>query len=120
MVGITRLFAYRPPWKDWEATGVYWKPVWNILSDGDFELMLAVVPRTRSRDAHHVNAVPGRKTDVNDATSSTSPGLADLLAHGLVRGSFVPDMATQEQRGLLRTRPCASAHKKRTASYKRR
>lgn len=39
-----------------EATGVYWKPVWNILSDGDFELMLA--------NAHHVKAVPGRKTDV--------------------------------------------------------
>lgn len=74
-----------------EATGVYWRPVWNILSDGDFELMLA--------NAHHVKALPGRKTDVNDAT-----WLADLLAHGLVRGSFVPDMATQEQRGLLRTR----------------
>ena len=74
-----------------EATGVYWKPVWNILSDGDFELMLA--------NAAHVKNVPGRKTDVNDAT-----WLADLLAHGLVRGSFVPDTQTQEQRGLLRTR----------------
>jgi transposase len=74
-----------------EATGVYWKPVWNILSDGDFQLMLA--------NAAHVKNVPGRKTDVNDAT-----WLADLLAHGLVRGSFVPDIATQEQRGLLRTR----------------
>jgi transposase len=74
-----------------EATGVYWKPVWNILSDGDFELMLV--------NAQHVKAVPGRKTDVNDAT-----WLADLLAHGLVRASFVPDAQTQEQRGLLRTR----------------
>jgi transposase len=74
-----------------EATGVYWKPVWNILSDGDFELMLA--------NAAHVKNVPGRKTDVNDAT-----WLADLLAHGLIRGSFVPDTQTQEQRGLLRTR----------------
>jgi transposase len=74
-----------------EATGVYWKPVWNILSDGDFELILA--------NAAHVKNVPGRKTDVNDAT-----WLADLLAHGLIRGSFVPDTQTQEQRGLLRTR----------------
>jgi len=74
-----------------EATGVYWKPVWHILSDGGFELTLA--------NAAHVKAVPGRKTDVNDAT-----WLADLLAHGLVRASFVPDVATQELRGLLRTR----------------
>jgi transposase len=74
-----------------EATGVYWKPVWNILSDGDFALLLA--------NAGHVRNVPGRKTDVNDAT-----WLADLLAHGLVRASFVPDSQTQEQRGLLRTR----------------
>jgi len=74
-----------------EATGVYWKPVWNILSDGDFELILA--------NAAHVKNVPGRKTDVNDAT-----WLADLLAHGLIRGSFVPDTQTQEQRSLLRTR----------------
>jgi len=74
-----------------EATGVYWRPVWNILSDGEFQLILA--------NAKHVRNVPGRKTDVNDAT-----WLADLLAHGLIRASFVPDMATQEQRGLLRTR----------------
>jgi transposase len=74
-----------------EATGVYWKPVWNILSDGDFELVLA--------NAAHVRNVPGRKTDVNDAA-----WLADLLAHGLIRASFVPDTQTQEQRALLRTR----------------
>jgi transposase len=74
-----------------EATGVYWKPVWHILGDGDVALTLA--------NAAHVKNVPGRKTDVNDAT-----WLADLLAHGLIRGSFVPDAATQEQRGLLRTR----------------
>jgi transposase len=74
-----------------EATGVYWKPVWHILSDGDFALTLA--------NAAHVKNVPGRKTDTNDAT-----WLADLLAHGLIRGSFVPDASTQEQRGLLRTR----------------
>jgi transposase len=74
-----------------EATGVYWKPVWHILSDGDFTLVLA--------NAAHVKNVPGRKTDVNDAT-----WLADLLAHGLIRGSFVPDEQTQEMRTLLRTR----------------
>src|SRR6516164_1556825 len=61
-----------------EATGVYWKPVWNILSDGDFELVLA--------NAAHVKNVPGRKTDVSDAE-----WLVDLLAHGLIRASFVPD-----------------------------
>jgi transposase len=74
-----------------EATGVYWKPVWHVLSDDDFILVLA--------NAGHVKNVPGRKTDVNDAT-----WLADLMAHGLIRGSFVPDAQTQELRGLLRTR----------------
>src|SRR5690242_20353026 len=74
-----------------EATGVYWKPVWHILADGDFVLVLA--------NAAHVKNVPGRKTDVADAT-----WLADLLAHGLVRASFVPDEPTQALRALLRTR----------------
>jgi transposase len=74
-----------------EATGVYRKPVWHILSDINFSLVLA--------NAAHVKNVPGRKTDVNDATR-----LADLLAHGLIRGSFVPDQQTQEMCDLLRTR----------------
>ena len=74
-----------------EATGVYWKPVWNILSDGNFELLVA--------NAAHIKNVPGRKTDVNDAT-----WIADLMACGLIRGSFVPDQAFQELRTLLRTR----------------
>ena len=74
-----------------EATGIYWRPVWHILSDGDCELVLA--------NAAHVKNVPGRKTDVNDAT-----WLADLMAHGLVRGSFVPDEQTQDMRNFLRTR----------------
>lgn len=74
-----------------EATGVYWKPVWHILSDGELELVLA--------NAAHVKNVPGRKTDVNDAT-----WLADLMAHGLIRGSFVPDERTQDMRELLRDR----------------
>jgi transposase len=74
-----------------EATGVYWKPVWQVLADGSFELILA--------NAAHVKNVPGRKTDVNDAT-----WLAELLAHGLVRASFVPEPEIQELRSLLRTR----------------
>lgn len=74
-----------------EATGVYWKPVWHVLSDGELALILA--------NAAHVKNVPGRKTDVADAT-----WLADLLAHGLIRASFVPEQATQEMRALLRTR----------------
>jgi transposase len=74
-----------------EATGVYWKPVWHVLSDGDLTLVLA--------NAAHVKNVPGRKTDVADAV-----WLADLLAHGLVRPSFVPDAPTQAMRALLRTR----------------
>lgn len=73
-----------------EATGVYWKPVWHIL-EGHFELILA--------NAAHVKNVPGRKSDVNDAT-----WLADLLAHGLIRASFVPPAAVQELRTLTRTR----------------
>ena len=74
-----------------EATGIYWKPVWHILDDGEFELVLA--------NAAHVKNVPGRKTDVNDAM-----WLAELLAHGLIRASFVPNAQTQEMRNLLRTR----------------
>jgi transposase len=73
-----------------EATGVYWKPVWHVL-DGVGELVLA--------NAAHVKNVPGRKTDVNDAT-----WLADLLAHGLIRASFVPERSVQELRTLTRTR----------------
>ena len=74
-----------------EATGVYWKPVWNILSDGAFELIVA--------NAAHIKNVPGRKTDVNDAT-----WIADLVACGLIRPSFVPGEAIQELRSLLRAR----------------
>ena len=73
-----------------EATGVYWKPVWQMLAGSGFELVLA--------NAAHVKNVPGRKTDVNDAT-----WLAELLAHGLIRASFVPGPEIQELRGLLRT-----------------
>jgi transposase len=74
-----------------EATGIYWKPVWNILSDGDMTIILA--------NAAHVKNVPGRETDVADAT-----WLADLPAHGLIRASIVAEPATREMRALLRTR----------------
>jgi len=73
-----------------EATGVYWKPVWHIL-EGSFELLLA--------NAAHIRNVPGRKSDVNDAT-----WIADLLAHGLIRASFVPPAHILEMRDLTRTR----------------
>lgn len=73
-----------------EATGAYWKPVWHVLEDG-FELVLA--------NARDVKNVPGRKSDVSDAV-----WLADLLAHGLIRGSFVPPAPIQELRDLTRTR----------------
>jgi transposase len=73
-----------------EATGVYWKPVWHIL-EGALELTLA--------NAQHIRNVPGRKTDVGDAA-----WIADLLAHGLVRSSFVPPAPIQELRDLTRTR----------------
>lgn len=73
-----------------EATGVYWKPVWHVLEES-FALVLA--------NATHIRNVPGRKTDVNDAT-----WIADLLAHGLIASSFVPPTQIQDLRTLMRTR----------------
>ena len=73
-----------------EATGVYWKPVWHML-EGRFQQILA--------NAAHIKGVPGRKSDMNDAT-----WIADLLAHGLIRASFVPPQPIQELRDLTRTR----------------
>src|SRR6266478_2049516 len=74
-----------------EATGVYWTPVWRILSEGDFELIVS--------NAAHINNVPGRKTDMKDAM-----WLADLLAFGLIKASFVPTEPMHELRSLTRTR----------------
>ena len=75
-----------------EATGVYWKPVWHILEDEEsFTLVLA--------NAQHIRNVPGRKSDRKDAA-----WIADLLAHGLIAGSFVPPAPIQELRDLTRTR----------------
>jgi len=73
-----------------ESTGVYWKPIGHVL-EGSFALVLA--------NARHIRNIPGRKSDVNDAT-----WIADLLAHGLIRGSFVPPAPVQELRDLTRTR----------------
>jgi transposase len=69
-----------------EATGVYWKPVWHV-PEGHFTLILA--------NAMHIRNIPGRKSDMNDAT-----WIADLLAHGLIRSSFVPPARVQALRDL--------------------
>jgi len=73
-----------------ESTGSYWKPVYNIL-EGGFELLVV--------NAAHIKAVPGRKTDVRDAE-----WIAELLRHGLLRASFVPDRPERELRELTRYR----------------
>src|SRR5215471_18165070 len=73
-----------------ESTGVYWKPVGNILE---------AVCTIWLVHAQHVKAVPGRKTDTKDC-----PWIADLLQHGLWRGSFVPPTPMRELRDLTRTR----------------
>jgi len=74
-----------------EATSDYWKPFYYLLEDGPFEVMLV--------NARHVKNLPGRKTDVSD-----SAWLAQLGAHGLVRGSFVPPEPIRQLRDLTRTR----------------
>jgi transposase len=86
-----------------ESTGVYWKPIWNLLEDR-FTLWLV--------NAAHVKAVPGRKTDVRDCA-----WLAELLRHGLLQPSFVPDRPERELRELTRYR--ASLVHERTAEVNR-
>lgn len=73
-----------------ESTGVYWKPLYNLL-EGRFTLVVA--------NAAHIKAVPGRKTDVRDAE-----WIADLLRHGLLRPSFIPARVERELRELTRYR----------------
>jgi transposase len=73
-----------------ESTGVYWQPVYAVL-EGHFELVVG--------NAHHIKAVPGRKTDVKD-----TEWIADLLRHGMIRPSFVPPQPLREMRDLLRYR----------------
>ena len=74
-----------------EATGIYWKPVWFVLEEGDFELLLV--------NARNMRMVPGRKTDVADAG-----WIAQLLECGLLRGSLVPPPVIRELRDLTRYR----------------
>jgi transposase len=73
-----------------ESTGVYWKSVWNVL-EGQFQLILV--------NAQHVKNVPGRKTDVKD-----SEWIAELLQHGLLHPSFVPEIRIRDLRDLTRSR----------------
>ncbi|GAC1635721.1 MAG: hypothetical protein NVS4B11_38030 [Ktedonobacteraceae bacterium] len=82
-----------------ESTGVYWKPIWNVL-EGEMELLLC--------NAQHIKAVPGRKTDVKDAE-----WIADLLQHGLLRASFVPPRPQRELRDLTRYRSSLAADRAR-------
>jgi transposase len=83
-----------------EATGDYWKPFYYLLEDAEFEVMLV--------NARHVKNLPGRKTDVADAT-----WLAQLGAHGLVRASFVPPAPIRELRDLTRTRTALTRERSR-------
>src|SRR2546426_12518007 len=73
-----------------ESTGVYWKPVYNVL-EGQMELLVV--------NAQHIKALPGRKTDVKDAA-----WIAELLRHGLLRGSFIPSKPQRQLRELTRYR----------------
>jgi transposase len=73
-----------------ESTGLYWKPVWNVL-EGVVELLLV--------NAEHIKQVPGRKTDVKD-----SQWIAELLQYGLLKASFVPERPVRELRDLTRQR----------------
>ena len=74
-----------------ESTGVYWKPVYNLLEAEPIEVLVV--------NAQHIKAVPGRKTDVKDAE-----WIADLLRHGLLKGSYIPHRAQRELRELVRYR----------------
>jgi len=85
-----------------ESTGVYWKPIWNIL-EGEFELFLV--------NAQHVKNVPGRKTDLKDCE-----WIAELLQHGLLRASFVPERSFRQLRDLNRYRASLIGERNRVAN----
>ena len=74
-----------------ESSGIYWRPVFNLLEEAGFELLVA--------NARHMKAVPGRKTDVKDAE-----WIADLYRHGLLKASFIPSRPERELRDLVRYR----------------
>ena len=85
-----------------ESTGVYWKPIYNLLEDA-FSVYVV--------NAHHIKAVPGRKTDVKDAE-----WIADLLRHGLLQPSFIPDRPQRELRELVRYRRSLVQERSREAN----
>src|SRR6267378_6683670 len=85
-----------------ESTGVYWKPIWNLLED-QFQVLLV--------NARHIKQVPGRKTDVTDAE-----WIAQLLQCGLLRGSFVPGRALRNLRDLTRHRAQLTGEHTRVAN----
>ena len=74
-----------------ESTGVYWRPIYNVLELFGWDLIVA--------NAHHIKTVPGRKTDVKDAE-----WIADLLQHGLINPSYIPDRDQRETREMVRYR----------------
>ncbi|TCL52996.1 transposase, partial [Hydrogenispora ethanolica] len=86
-----------------ESTGVYWKPIYNLLEATDIKVLVV--------NAQHIKAVPGRKTDVKDAE-----WIADLLRHGLLRGSYIPDKGQRELRELVRYRRKMIEERSREAS----
>ena len=83
-----------------ESTGVYWKPIYNLLEVENIKTLVV--------NAKHMKAVPGRKTDVKD-----SEWIADLLKHGLLRGSFIPSRDQRELRELVRYRKSIIEEKSR-------
>jgi len=85
-----------------ESTGVFWKPVYNLLED-EFTVMVV--------NAAHIKTVPGRKTDVKDAE-----WIAELLQHGLLRASFIPDRPQRELRELTRYRRSMVQERSREAN----
>lgn len=86
-----------------EATGVYWKPVWNVLEEGPCELMLV--------NPHQVKALRGKKTDMKDGER-----IADLLQHGLLRGSYVPRRLIRQLRDLTRSRASLAGERSRISN----
>jgi transposase len=85
-----------------ESTGVFWKPVYNLL-EGRFKILLV--------NAHHIKQVPGRKTDVKDCE-----WIAQLLQHGLLRPSFIPPKPVRELRDLARHRVQVTTDKTQIAN----
>lgn len=93
------LLAHRVTHVAMESTGVYWKPIFNLL-EGSFEVLLV--------NASHIKAVPGKKTDIKDCE-----WIADLLSHGLLKGSFIPPQPIRDLRDLTRYRKSLSDERSR-------